>query len=165
MRTKTDNENRPTPFINVTPLIDVLLVLLIIFMVISPLKHAKFEAKLPSEPDHDTRPITPNPLTLLVTIEADRTLKLNSLGDLGTVEDTAKLSAKLSEVFQERKRNHTYRAEMVGRVELPEDARVEKTVFIRASRSTSYGDVARVIDGIKGAGAQPVGLQLDGLNQ
>ncbi len=164
MRTKTDNENRPTPCINVTPLIDVLLVLLIIFMVISPLKHSKFEAKLPSQPDQNVR-VDPNPLALLVTIEADRTLKLNSLGDLGTVEDTAKLSAKLFEVFQERKRNHTYRAEMVGRVELPEDARVEKTVFIRASRSTSYGDVAKVIDGIKGAGAQPVGLQLDGLNQ
>src|SRR5712664_3501934 len=79
MRTKTDSENRPIPFINVTPLIDVLLVLLIIFMVISPLKHTKFEAKLPSQPDHDTRPIIPNPLTLLVTIESDRTLKLNSL--------------------------------------------------------------------------------------
>ena len=162
MSSRTDSENRPTPFINVTPLIDVLLVLLIIFMVVSPLKHAKFEAKLPSQPDN--RPLPPNPLTLLVTIEADHTLKLNSLGGLGTVEDTTKLSAKLAEVFQERKRNHTYRAEMLTRVELPEDVRVEKTVFIRASRSTSYGDVAKVIDGIKGAGAQPVGLQLDGLN-
>lgn len=164
MRTRTENENRPAPFINVTPLIDVLLVLLIIFMVASPLRHARFEARLPSQPDQDIR-VDPNPLALLVTIEADHTLTLNSLGGLGTVEDTAKLSAKLSEVFQERKRNHTYRAEMLGRVELPEDERVEKTVFIKASRSTSYGDVAKVIDGIKGAGAQPVGLQLDGLNQ
>ena len=164
MRTKTDSENRTTPFINVTPLIDVLLVLLIIFMVVSPLKHAKFEARLPSQPDLNTR-VDPHPLTLLVTIEPDHTLKLNSLGDLGTVDDIAKLSAKLSEVFQERKQNHTYRAEMLGRVDLAEDLRIEKTVFIRASRSISYGDVAKVIDGIKGAGAQPVGLQLDGLNQ
>ena len=163
MRTSPDRGNRPTPFINVTPLIDVLLVLLIIFMVVSPLKHAKFEARLPSPPDD--RPLQPNQLTLLVTIEADHTLKLNSLGDLGTVEDTAKLSAKLADVFQERKRNHTYRAEMLGRVDVPDDLRVEKTVFIRAARSTSYGDVAKVIDGIKGAGALPVGLQLDGLNQ
>ena len=165
MRAKTDSENRTKPFINVTPLIDVLLVLLIIFMVASPLRHAKFEAKLPSQPNLDDAPVAPNPLTLLVTIEADHTLKLNALGDLGTVEDTAKLSAKLSDVFQERTRNHTYRYEMLGRVELPEEARVEKTVFIRASRSTSYGDVAKVIDGIKGAGAAPIGLQLDGLNQ
>ena len=164
MRAKTESQNRPTPFINVTPLIDVLLVLLIIFMVVSPLKHAQFEAKLPSQSDLNVH-LPPNPLTLLVTIEADHSLKLNTLGDFGTVEDTAKLSAKLAEVFQERKKNHTYRAEMLGRVELPEDARVEKTVFIKASRSTSYGDVAKVIDSIKGAGAQPVGLQLDGLSQ
>lgn len=162
MPNRTDNNHRPTPFINVTPLIDVLLVLLIIFMVVSPLKHAKFEAKLPSQPDG--RQLPPDPLTLLVTIEEDHTLKLNSIGDMGTVEDTAKLSARLARVFQERKQNHTYRAEMLGRVELPDDVRVEKTVFIRASRATSYGDVAKVIDSLKGAGAQPVGLQLDGLN-
>jgi biopolymer transport protein ExbD len=163
MHKKSASENRPQPFINVTPLIDVLLVLLIIFMVVSPLKHAKFEAKLPSPPDD--RPLPPNPLTLVVTIEADHSLKLNSLGDLGTVDDTGKLSVKLAEVFHERKQQHAYRADMLGRTDLPEDARVEKTVFIRASQSTSYGDVAKVIDGIKGAGAQPVGLQLDGLNQ
>jgi biopolymer transport protein ExbD len=164
MTYKTEKENRPTPLINVTPLIDVLLVLLIIFMVVSPLKHAKFEAHLPSPPDTNTN-VKPYPLTLLVTIEPDRTLKLNNLGDLGTIEDTAKLSAKLAAVFQERKQNHAYRAEMLNSVSLPEDERVEKTVFIRAPRSTSYGDVAKVIDGIKGAGAQPIGLQIDGLSQ
>ena len=53
---------------------------------------------------------------------------------------------------------------MLSRMEVPEAARIEKTVFIRASRATSYGDVAKVIDGIKGAGGNPIGLQLDGLN-
>ena len=161
---KSNSDNRPTPFINVTPLIDVLLVLLIIFMVISPLRHSKFEAQIPTPPDPNRAHVDPNPLTLLVTIENDHTLRLNNLGDMGTVEDTAKLSAKLAQVFQERKQNHTYRAEMIGRMDLPEDARVEKTVFIKAPRSTSYGEVAKVIDGIKGAGAKPVGLQIDGLN-
>jgi biopolymer transport protein ExbD len=163
MSKESHSENRPQPFINVTPLIDVLLVLLIIFMVVSPLKHAKFEAKLPSPPGE--RPLPGNPLFFVVTIQADHSLKLNSLSDLGTVDDTEKLITKLSEAFQERRQNHTYRAEMLGRVDLTEDERVEKTVFIRASPSTSFGDVAKVIDGVKGAGAQPVGLQLDGLNQ
>ncbi len=41
--------------------------------------------------------------------------------------------------------------------------RIEKTVFIRAPRSIYYGDVAQVIDAVKGAGANPVGLQIDNL--
>ena len=61
------------PFINVTPLIDVLLVVLIIFMVASPLKPHSFAARLPSEPDK-TEPVEANIHTLVVTIEADRTL-------------------------------------------------------------------------------------------
>jgi len=151
------------PFINVTPLIDVLLVVLIIFMVASPLRPHSFSAKLPSEPD-PTLNVDPNILTLVVTIEADRTLRLNSLSDMGTVEDTAKLSARLSALFQEREKNHVYRAEMLSRTDVPEKKRIEKTVFIKAPRSIPYGEVAKVIDGVKGAGADPVGLQLDGLN-
>lgn len=151
------------PFINVTPLIDVLLVVLIIFMVASPLKPHSFAAKLPSEPD-STPPLTPNIKTLVVTIEPDRTLRLNSLTDMGSVDDTSKLSTRLSSLFQERLNNHVYSDSMLTRLDLPEDRRIERTVFIKAPRWISYGDVAKVIDGIKGAGANPVGLQLDGLN-
>jgi biopolymer transport protein ExbD len=53
---------------------------------------------------------------------------------------------------------------MLSRIDLPAEIRIEKTVFIKAPRSIPYGSVAKVIDGLKGAGAQPVGLQLDGLN-
>jgi biopolymer transport protein ExbD len=59
------HSDEATPNINVTPLIDVLLVLLIIFMVISPLKPSRFEAKVPAEPkpeDKIAQP-KPNPLT------------------------------------------------------------------------------------------------------
>ena len=60
------------PQINVTPLIDVLLVLLIIFMVITPLKPSRFEAKVPAEPKKDTQVnVKPNPLTLVVGINKD----------------------------------------------------------------------------------------------
>jgi biopolymer transport protein ExbD len=151
------------PNINVTPLIDVLLVVLIIFMLAAPLKPHRFAAKLPAQPDD--RNLPPDPKTLVVTIQPDQTLKLNGLtDDMGTVEDPSKLSIFLVALFKQRKTNHVYRAEMLSRIELPEDYRIERTVFIKAPRSISYGSVAKVIDGLKGAGAEPVGLQLDGLN-
>src|SRR6267143_4078952 len=160
MSQNTAGESKP--FINVTPLIDVLLVVLIIFMVAAPLRPHSFAAKLPAEPDD--RVLPPDPKTLVVTIELDRTLKLNGLSDMGTVDDYSKLSSALVSLFQQRKTNHSYRAEMLSRIDLPEDYRIEKTVFIKAPRSIPYGEVAKVIDGLKGAGADPIGLQLDNLN-
>ncbi len=152
-----------TPVINVTPLIDVLLVLLIIFMVAAPLKPHRFLTKLPAPPVNDPR-VRPDINTLVVSIQPDRTLKLNNLTDVGTLEDLAPLSLKLRSVFAERLRNRAYRPDMVLRFDLPEQERIQKTVFIKAPRSIRYGEVTRVIDGLKGAGAQPIGLQLDGLN-
>src|SRR5215813_2519717 len=98
------------PNINVTPLIDVLLVMLIIFMVAAPLKPARFLAKVPSQPDSDNR-LEPNIDTLVVTIKSDRTLMLNRTGNMGSVYESAKLAATLSELFQKRSQNHVYRYE------------------------------------------------------
>lgn len=155
--------NYPKPNINVTPLIDVLLVVLIIFMVVSPLKPARFLIKVPSQPDQDVR-LGANIDTLVVTIKPDRSLMLNSLADMGSVSDPSKLSAMLVELFQQRLKNHAYSDQLRDRIDLPEEMRIEKTVFIRAPRSLPYSDVVRVLDGIKGAGASPVGLQIDNLN-
>ncbi len=152
----------PTPFINVTPLIDVLLVLLIIFMVAAPLRPHRFTANLPSEPRNDL-PLRPNDNTLVVTIEPDRTLRLNALTDMGTVDDLSKLNQKLIALFEERTRNKVYRSKMLDRLDLPEQVRIEKTVFIKAPRGMRYGEVVQVMDGLKGTGADPIGLQLDDL--
>jgi biopolymer transport protein ExbD len=145
------------PYINVTPLIDVLLVLLIIFMVVTPLKPSRFEAKIPSEPDpnQDLSQIKPNPLTLVVSIDNNFKLKLNAY-DMGSTNDTAALSQRLAEEFEKRKQTGAYR---------PGTQVVETTVFVKAPRSIKYGEVIKVIDAIKGAGANPVGLQVDDLAQ
>lgn len=153
----------PKPDINVTPLIDVLLVLLIIFMVAAPLKPARFLAKVPSPPDNEL-PLRPNDLTLVVSINPDRTLKLNLLkDDVGTIDDQSKLTARLVSLFAERTRNRVYRTDMLARIDLPERVRIEKTVFIKAPRNLPYGEVARLMDGLKATGADPIGLQLDDL--
>jgi biopolymer transport protein ExbD len=150
------------PVINITPLIDVLLVLLIIFMVVAPLKPHRFMTKLPAPPQKDQN-LPPNIHTLVVSIQPDRTLMLNSLTDMGTVDDLTPLNSKLREVFQQRLENRAYRPDMISRFDLSERDRIEKTVFIKAPRSIPYGEVARVIDGLKGVGADPIGLQLDDL--
>jgi biopolymer transport protein ExbD len=152
------------PYINVTPLIDVLLVLLIIFMVVTPLKPSRFKADIPTQrdPNEDLSHLKPNPLTLVVSIGSDLQLKLNQ-DSLGSVNDTAPLAQRLAAVFQQRKDQRAYRVGYETRTDVKEEDRIEKTVFVKAPRATKYGDVVKVIDAIKGAGASPVGLQVDDL--
>jgi len=157
-------ESKAVPYINVTPLIDVLLVMLIIFMVITPLKPSRFQADIPTQrdPNEDLSQLKPNPLTLVVSISNDLQLKLNQ-DSIGSVNDTAPLSQKLVQLFQQRKETRAYKPGMETRSDVPESERIEKTVFVKAPRSIKYGDVVKVIDAIKGAGANPVGLQVDDL--
>ena len=144
------------PNINVTPLIDVLLVLLIIFMVITPMKPSRFEAKVPAEPkpEENQAPPKPNQLTLVVSIDkASMAVSLNT-EVAGDVSDTTLLTNKLSEIFKQRENNLVFRE---GTNE------VEKTVFVKAPRSVRYGNVVKVIDAVKLAGSDRVGLQVDDL--
>ncbi|MBK7393569.1 MAG: biopolymer transporter ExbD [Pyrinomonadaceae bacterium] len=145
------------PTINVTPLIDVLLVLIIIFMVITPLKPSRFEAKVPAEPkDQQDVNVKPNPLTLVVAINKEtKGITLNN-ENFGDVSDTEKLSNKLKEIFKERENNGVFRE---GTNE------VEKTIFLKSPKSVRYGDVVKVIDAAKAAGASPIGLQIDDLTE
>lgn len=155
---------KAVPYINVTPLIDVLLVLLIIFMVVTPMKPSRFKALIPEPPGPQKEIAEANILNLVVTIRQDGALELNKEGGMGSVNDTGKLSATLGELFRQRLSRHIYRPGMQDRIDLPEEKRIERTVFIKAPRSIAYGEVAKVIDGIRGAGAEPVGLQIDELD-
>lgn len=127
------------PTINVTPLVDVLLVLLIIFFVIQPQREAKFESQIPQKPPDDVIDSLPSSDLLMVDIKSgiglDTVVELNSK-PMSLIE----LSATLRGLLEQR---------------------AVKTVFIKASRDRHYGDVVRVIDTIKGAGAAPIGLQTD----
>ena len=144
-----------TPNINVTPLIDVLLVLLIIFMVITPVKPSKFEAKVPAEPKNQQNlDVKPNPLTLVIGINsATKGVTLNNEA-AGDVSDASALTSKLQEIFKQRENNGVFREN---------SNEIEKTVFIKSPKSMRYGEVVKVIDAAKLAGASPIGLQVDDL--
>src|SRR5947208_4649261 len=83
--------SRAVPYINVTPLIDVLLVLLIIFMVVTPLKPSRFKALIPTPPKEEQSQATAFELNLRVDVAKDLKLQLNGQ-DIGSVNDTAQLS-------------------------------------------------------------------------
>lgn len=143
------------PVINVTPLIDVLLVLLIIFMVVTPMKPSSFKAKVPQEPTRDPG-VEPNPYTLVVTIDNNSNLGLNAETGLGLADDPQKMIERLKDVFRQRAETHSLSA--VG------DASVPRSVFIKAPRELDYGSVAKVVDAVKMSGADPIALQIDDLN-
>ena len=139
MNSEKHSRKTAAPFINVTPLIDVLLVLLIIFMIISPARPSKFDARTPDKPD-DTDP-APN-LALVVTIDQGGGYALN----MQPAKTLDELQSQLSRALDGRP------------VEL-------KAVFLKAPRTLNYGEVAKVIDIMKFAGCAPIGLQIENLDQ
>ena len=151
------------PDINVTPLIDILLVLLIIFMVISPIQPSQFKAHIPSKPN-PSAPGEPNPQTLIVKINSDFSLELNETKKLGTIPEPTPLQKRLSDVFSKRLENGVINERFSGDPNLPLAEKIQKTVFIKAPRSIPYGEVVKVIDAVKVVGAKPISLQIDDLN-
>jgi biopolymer transport protein ExbD len=136
------------------------------------------EVPMPRKADDGVRFLKPNPLTLVVAISRDLKLALNNrdrpekgepcfglVPEYGSVNEPDHLAQCLERVFTRRFKEHAYRPGMETRNDVRESQRIERTVFVKAPRSIRYGDVVRVIDLVKGSGADPIGLQIDDLPQ
>lgn len=122
----------PKADINVTPLIDVVLVLLIIFMVLTPSMLKHLSAAVPKKPDETNAPPPPSESTIVIEFTAQRELTVNT--EPVSVEA---LADKLGERLR---------------------AARQKIVFFKAEDEVPYGDVVRIMDIARGAGAQTLAV-------
>ncbi len=118
--------------INMTPLIDVLLVLLIIFMVITPLTPKGLETLVPQPPPPGAQANVQDQRTVVIVINKDKSMLINT-----EPTDAAKLGPRLEEIFK---------------------TRAERVVFVKGDPDLEFRDVAVAIDLAHGAGIDKVGL-------
>jgi len=124
-----ERNNEALSQINVTPLVDVMLVLLVIFMVTAPIMHQGVDVNLPKV---QGGALKGEDVQLVVTVAANGTVYLND-----TAMPTADLATKLLAVLREQP---------------------ERNVYLRADAAVPYGDVMRVIGSLREVGVQRLGM-------
>jgi len=117
---------------NMTPMIDVLLVLIIIFMVIVPLTPKGLEALVPQPPPPGQQANQSDTRTVVITIDGNHTVMIN-----GETDDWEKLQGRLEDIFK---------------------TRAERVVFVKGDPTLEFQWVAKAIDLAHGAGIDKVGL-------